>query len=69
MGGPRLIVFTPSSPFRRQTVGDKFQELYARAPKDAQDLEGLIDYALRRLDRDDEGPLLSLRRFTGRHRQ
>ncbi len=51
MGGRSLIVFSDAAAIhRRQSLGDKFQELLARSPKDAQALERLIDWKLWELD-------------------
>jgi hypothetical protein len=51
MGGPRLVVFGDvAAIYRRQSLGDKLQELLARSPQDARALEHLVDWKLWHLD-------------------
>lgn len=58
MGGRRLIDDPRDfgGGFRRQTVGDMFQELYETRPAEAEDIRQLLLFALRRKDLEDGVP-------------
>ena len=57
MGGRRLVEVTGGvgggAFFKRQTVGDMFQELYEKRPREAEALRQLLLFALKRIDREE----------------